>query len=160
MLFANLRSGLNMGLATHFRRVQRVLLLPFTATMRNLLLSGQPCPSQHEGAKDDDVHANNLSAHLSGRSSEDFCLAHRCTRSASACSVLNRVLTVSWKKPYALVPTGRMRIECESGIAWVTVDGDLNDHVLVPKQAFCVVHGDRALIVGMPTCRVRLVSQS
>lgn len=113
VLIAIVGGGLIMGLATHLRRVQRLLLLPITATLRNSLRTGQ-----------------------------------------------SRVLTISWKKPYALVPAVRMRIECQTGTAWVTVEGDLNDHVLVPEQVFCVMHGDRALIVGMPTCRVRLVVAS
>jgi len=68
-----------------------------------------------------------------------------------------RTLTIS-RTPHRLIPAVSMRIECQLGVAWVTVEGDSQDHVLTIGQVFCVVPHAPVLIVGCPTCRVAIAT--
>ncbi len=70
-----------------------------------------------------------------------------------------QTLTIS-RTPHRLIPAVAMRIKCQLGVAWVTVGGDSQDHVLTIGEDFCVVPHANVLIVGCPTCRVAISTLS
>jgi hypothetical protein len=67
---------------------------------------------------------------------------------------------VEFARPLRLMPSDEVRVTCLSGTAWLTRDGHLADIVLSAGDSARVLPADDALVVGMPCCRLRIVTQA
>jgi hypothetical protein len=62
--------------------------------------------------------------------------------------------------PVRFICTIDARVECVSGIAWITTEGDIHDAVLGTGQVHIASRGDRLFINGMPECKLVITSGS
>ncbi|MEJ8845664.1 DUF2917 domain-containing protein [Variovorax rhizosphaerae] len=64
-------------------------------------------------------------------------------------------LAVIYRRPRRIEPTHEtVCVACQSGTAWITIEGQLDDVILVAGDLHCVQPGQKALLAGMPECRV------
>jgi len=65
------------------------------------------------------------------------------------------VLTVVYRQPHRIEPThATVCVICQSGTAWITIEGRLDDVILLAGDCHCVQPGQKALLAGMPECHV------
>ena len=57
---------------------------------------------------------------------------------------------------YAIADVSGLRIACEQGSVWITLDDDPRDIVLEPGESFRGSEHRRALIYALKTCQLRV----
>ncbi|MDM0117384.1 DUF2917 domain-containing protein [Variovorax sp. J22R133] len=59
------------------------------------------------------------------------------------------------RQPRRIEPTREtVCVFCLNGTAWITIEGQLDDVILVAGDFHCVQPNQKALLAGMPQCRV------
>lgn len=65
------------------------------------------------------------------------------------------VLTVVYRQPRRIEPAREtVCVFCLTGTAWITIEGRLDDVILVAGDVHCVQPHQKALLAGMPECHV------
>jgi Protein of unknown function (DUF2917) len=64
------------------------------------------------------------------------------------------IVTVVYRQPHRIEPARETCVFCLEGTAWITTEGRLDDVILVAGDSHCVQPGQKALLAGMPVCRV------
>ena len=69
------------------------------------------------------------------------------------------VVEVEFAQPYRMALSADVRVLCLSGTAWLTRDGCHADTILLQGEVEHVSRAEDVLIVGMPRCRLRMLSE-
>lgn len=80
-------------------------------------------------------------------------------RPGRVCGAGPWVVDVEFAKPYRITTSTDVWVTCLSGTAWLTVEGCPTDTILARGDVKRVSRTGKPLIVGMPSCRLRIVTQ-
>ena len=67
-----------------------------------------------------------------------------------------REAVLRYGKPLRSCASRQQVVRCVQGCAWITVEGDIADKVLVPGQALVIPGRRLALVTGMDYCVVEI----
>jgi hypothetical protein len=67
---------------------------------------------------------------------------------------LPREITTVFRWPRRIEPEHETCVSCLAGTAWITIEGQLDDVILLAGDSHAVHPREKALLAGMPECRV------